>query len=218
MDILVLAGIELNDKNIYWMNAAGINIELFIRGAMKKYFWKGFLAGFLALAMMRFLYLSPEGEKYRNEPLEIKGYEGLSDEEKERIEFLEGNFQIEEMVIFRSGFDTLWYKEHNDVLVGKEIEFEDIDNIVFCGERYQAVSVETNDADYFWGFRYRCHSYFGKKSVVTLWFLSLDSGNAFALHLPANGSIFFQPGSLSNYGDDPYVLYEPWGMYDVIQS
>lgn len=130
---------------------------------MKKYFWWGFLTGFLVLTMINFLYMEKERKINKDELTEIEGYAGLSDEEKERLEFLKGSFQIEEMVIYRSGFDTLWYKEHNDVLVGKEIDFEDINNILFCGERYQIVNIETADADYFWGFRYRCHSYFGKR-------------------------------------------------------
>lgn len=186
---------------------------------MKKFFISGLILGFCGLGMIRlFSYTGKERILYENELPEVKGYKELNDEERGRVEELKGRFKIGEMQIFESGFDMDGYKTYDDEIVGLDLVFEGGGSVVLGGEHHQAVSIDLDDADYFWGLRYINPSrYFGEKSVVTIWFYSLDNRrNAFSLFLSANGNIFFQPGELSDYGNDPYNFYTMWGAYEVV--
>lgn len=186
---------------------------------MKKFFISGLIIGFCGLGMIwLFSYIGEERILYERKLSEVKGYAELNDEERERVEELKGRYKIGEMQIFESGFDMDGYKTYDDEIVGLELVFEDRGSVVLGGEHHQAVSIDLDDADYFWGLRYITPTrHFGEKSVVTIWFYSLDNSmNAFVLYLAANGNIFFQPGELSGYGNDPYNFYTMWGAYEVV--
>lgn len=189
---------------------------------MKKYFWMGFFTGFFFLWIVVSVWHLEKDTSLETtltdekEIFSIKGSERLSDEEKQRIEGITGKFQVGEMKLYSSGFNFELYKDESyvDALVGQEIEFKDIDDIIFEGEHYKIISIDTHDAEYYFGERYRnSWYYFGEKSTVEIWYHSLDDGrNAFGIIIAANGRIFFQPGSVVGYGDG---IYTTWGIYEV---
>lgn len=188
---------------------------------MKKYLKIGFLSGIiLAGAAIMFRHLREEpvfaGKLLYEEVLsDVEGYQELNEEEKRRIEELSGVFQLGEMEIDCARLDSEWYENYMDELIGKEIVFNDINDILFEGEHYQAEQIFSRDAEFYFGLRYLDPwSHFGEKSVVEIWFYSLDNGrNAFALLLAANGNIYFKPGEWVAYGNGDYTM---WGMHEVI--
>lgn len=188
---------------------------------MKKYLKIGFLSGIiLAGTAIMFRHFREDsvltGKLLYEEVLsDVEGYQELNEEEKKRIEELRGTFRLGEMEIDCARLDSEWYEGYMDELIGKEIVFNDINDIVFDGGHYQAEQVRLTDAEYYFDLRYLdTGSHFGKKSVVTIWFHSLDNvKNAFALLLSANGNIYFEPGEWVAYGHGDYTM---WGMYEVI--
>lgn len=188
---------------------------------MKKYFKIGFLSGIIlagAAIMFRHFREDPalNGKLLYEEVLsDVEGYRELNEEEKRRIEGLRGGFRLGGMEIDCSRLDSEWYENYTDELIGKEIVFNDINDILFDGEHYQVEQILSTDAEFYFELRYLdTWSHFGEKSVVTIWFHSLDSGrNAFAFLLAANGNIYFEPGEWVAYGNGDYTM---WGMYEVM--
>lgn len=191
---------------------------------MKKCFWMGFFTSILLLMTGMVLLYSQKDDislettlKYEKELSAVKGYERLSYEERQRIEELTGKFQIGKMRLHSSGFNSERYEDESyvDVLVGQEIDFRNVDDIIFWGEHYQIMKIDTHDAEYYFSERYTGSLYnFGEKSAVEIWFHSLDDGmNVFGIIIAANGNVFFQPGSVVRYGERIYTV---WGIYEVL--